>query len=44
MAALAAETLECVALLERDRNEDLLTTWFLNPPPLISSISFFKKY
>lgn len=27
MAAPAAETLECVALLERDRNEDLLTTW-----------------
>jgi len=27
MTAPAAETLECVALLERDRNEDLLTTW-----------------
>ena len=32
--AAVTETLECVALLERDRNEDLLTTWSASIPKI----------
>jgi len=36
------EALECVALLERDRNEDLLTTWYIIIIIIIIIITFIK--